>query len=91
MAGRAGKARDERRKIAAEQRLAAGEPDLVDAEPDEHVDQPLDFLELQDVLARQPHVILLGHAVAAAQVAAVGDREAQVAQRPMELVLDHWV
>ena len=32
-AGRGREARDERREIAAEQRLAAGEPDLVDAEP----------------------------------------------------------
>ena len=35
----------------------------------------------QHVLARQPDVVLLRHAVLAAQVAAVGDRQAQAAQR----------
>ncbi len=86
--GRAGgEARDERREVAAQQRLAAGEPDLVHAEADEHVHELFDLLELQDVLARQPHVVLLGHAVAAAQVAPVGDRQPQVAQRTIELVL----
>ena len=42
------------------------------------IDQPLDFLELQDVFARQPEVVLLGHAVLAAKIAAIGDREPQV-------------
>ena len=44
----------------------------------------LDLLEVQEVLARQPDVVVLRHAVLAAQVAAVGDREPQVAQRPAE-------
>ena len=70
------------RDVAAEQRLAAGQPNLVDAEVEEQVDQLLDFLEVQDVLARQPEVLLFGHAVPAAQVAPVGDREAQVPERP---------
>ncbi len=56
----------------------------------EDVDQRLDFLELQDVLARQPDVIRLGHAVAAPQVAPVGDRETEVPERPLMPVEDHW-
>ena len=82
----------ERGQIAPQQRLAAGQPDLVDAERREDVDQRLDLLEVQDVLARQPHVVLLRHAVAAAQVAAVGDRQAQVPQRPLMSVENHcWL
>ena len=44
----------------------------------------LDLLEVQHVLARQPDVVVLRHAVFAAQVAAVGDRQPQVAQRASE-------
>ncbi len=38
-----------------------------------------DLLERQHVLARQPEVLVLRHAVVAAQVAAVGDRQPQAA------------
>jgi hypothetical protein len=69
----AGQPLDERRKVAAEQRLAAGQPHLVDTELQEVIDQALDLFELQDVFARQPQVVLLGHAVLAAKVAAIGD------------------
>ena len=37
-------------------------------------------------VARQPHVLRLRHAVAAAHVAAVGDRDAEIAERPRESV-----
>src|SRR4030095_7609740 len=73
---------DEIGQAAPEQRLAAGQTDLVDAEAREDVDQAPDLFEGQDVVARQPHVVLLGHAIAAAEIAAVGDREAEVAERP---------
>ena len=53
--------------------------------------EPLDLLEVEQILARQPHVVLLRHAVTAAEVAAVGDRQAQVAQRTVESVEQrHW-
>ena len=68
--------------VAAEQRLAARQPHLVHAEIEEQVDQLLDLLEMEDVLARQPEILLLRHAVEAAQVASVGDREPQVPERP---------
>ena len=53
---------------------------------EEDVDQRADLLEVQHVLARQPDVVVLRHAVFAAQVAAVGDRQPQVAQRPPEAI-----
>ena len=80
---------DELRQVAAQQRLATGQPDLVHAEGREDVDERLDLLEVQDVLARQPHVVRLRHAVAAAQVAPVGDREPEVPQRSLVPVEDH--
>ena len=47
------------------------------------IDEPIDFLELQDVFARQPEVVLLGHAVLTSQIAAIGHRQPQVGQRPL--------
>ena len=81
---------DEVRQVAPQERLAAGQPDLVHAERREDIDERLDLLEVQDVFAREPHIVRLGHAVAAAQVAAVGDRETEVAERPLMSVEDHW-
>ena len=76
-------------EVAPQQRLAAGETHLVHAEVGEDVDERGHLLEGEDVVAGQPDVLLLGHAVLAAQVAAVGDREPQVAQRAIERVADH--
>ena len=64
---------------ATQQRLAAGEPDLADAEllhADAH--QPDDLVVGERLLGRQPVEALGGHAVVAAQVAPVGQRDAQV-------------
>jgi hypothetical protein len=77
---------DEHIEVAPQERLAARQADLLDAEREEHVDEPRQLLEREDVGARQPHVLLLRHAVGAAQVAAVRDREPQVAERPAEAI-----
>src|SRR5262245_55669509 len=79
-----GEQTDERRQVMAQQRFAAGQTDAVNAEHAEAVDQRADLLELEDVAARQPDVVFLRHAILAAQVASVGHRNAQVAQRPPE-------
>ena len=54
--GLRGQAADERRQIAAEQRLATGQADAVDAERHEDVDDPRQLFECQQILARQPGV-----------------------------------
>ena len=77
---------DQHVEVAAEQRFAAGQPETIDAQADEHVHERADFLEVQHVLAGQPHVVLLRHAVFAAEVAAVGDRQPQVLQRTAQLI-----
>ena len=76
-------------EIPAQQRLTAGEADLVDAQTDEEVGQPINLLELQDVFAGKPEILRLRHAVAAAEVAPVGDRQAEIAERTMVLVVQH--
>ena len=73
--------------VLAHQRLAAGQPQLADALLDEDGAEPVELFERQQVLLRQEgHV--LGHAIGAAEVAAVGDRYAQIGDRATERV-DH--
>src|SRR5262249_29955989 len=63
---------DERHEAAPHQRFAAGEPQLRDALGDEGAAQPVEFLEREQVaLGQERHV--LGHAVDAAEIAAVRD------------------
>ena len=79
-----GEHRDEPLQVAAQQRLAAGEPHLRDALVRERCGQPRDLLEREQLGAWQERVVvaedLLRHAVGAAEVAAVGDRDPQVAK-----------
>ena len=83
---------DEVLEIAAQQRLASGDPQLADAELDEDPSDAFDLLEGEELAPREEAVVvpedLLGHAVDAAEVAAVGDRDAQVAYRATECVDD---
>jgi hypothetical protein len=73
--------------VPPHQRFAAGQPELAHALGDKGGCQPVDLLERQDVLARQEgHG--LGHAIDAAEVAAVGDRDPQIGDVPAEGV-DH--
>ena len=81
-----GDAGDEVDERAAQQRLASGEAHLRDAVAHEEADDPQHLLVRQHLGLRHPRQALGGHAVGAAQVAAVGDRHAQVAGHPPELV-----
>ena len=74
---------DELRQVAAEQRLTTRQPYLVDAEGEKLIDETVDLFELQDVLARQPQVVRLRHAVLAPQVAAIGHGQPQISQRSL--------
>ena len=73
-------------EAAPQQRLAAGEAQLGDAHVGERPDQGRQLVEGQEVLARQPGVVLLRHAVGAPEVAPVGHRQPQIPQRPTPLV-----
>ena len=85
--------RDQPVDVLPHERLAARQPELVDAEADEDARHPLDLLEREQLLAVEEAVVapedLLRHAVDAAEVAAVGDRDAEVAERPAEAVQGH--
>ena len=74
-----GQPADEYLEVAAQERLAARDPDLLDTVGDEDAGEPLDLLEREQLLAVHEPVAasehLLRHAVDAAEVAAVGDRD----------------
>jgi hypothetical protein len=85
--------RDQLLEVPPHQRLAARDADLLHAQGGEGAGEALDLLEGEQLGARQEAVVaaedLLRHAVDAAEVAAVGDRDAQVAERPAETVGGH--
>lgn len=64
--------------IAAGEGFAAGDADFVDSEGGADFDEAEDFLVGEDAVAGEPFLGFLGHAVGAALVAAVGDRDAEV-------------
>ena len=82
----------ERWQALADQRFAAGDAERGDAETLRHPGQPGDLVERQQLLLRQEGEPFLGHAVDAAQIAAIGHRNAKVVvdppvavdQRPLE-------
>jgi hypothetical protein len=68
--------RDEHGDVAPHERLPARQSHLVDAHGGEHRDDALELLEAEHLVALQPLESLGRHAVAAAEVALVGDRHA---------------
>ena len=81
-AGQGRELRHEPREVAPHERLAAGQPHVAHAHLGEQPDEPRDLLEREDPVALQPRQPLRRHAVLAAEVAAVGDGDAHVADRP---------
>ena len=72
-------------QLAAQQRLPARQAHLAQAERHERGDHARNLLETQDVRARQIAVLVIEvlprHAVAAAEVAAIGDAHPQIRER----------
>ena len=77
MPGMAASMFDEPRQIGAHERLAAGEPQPVDAHLRDDADEPRDLFERENLVARPEADVLVRHAVEAADVAAVGDADPQ--------------
>jgi hypothetical protein len=71
---------DEVHRVAAHQRLAAGEADLAHPARDESIGYEGNLIEAQQLGARQEGH-MLRHAIAAAQVAAIGHRYPQIVDR----------
>jgi hypothetical protein len=74
------------RQVAAQQRLPARYSHAIDTEIDEGVDNGPDFLEREQTLPGQPDVVRLRHAVLTAQVAAIGHRDPEAAQRALKTI-----
>ena len=85
-AGNGGQLFDELVEVPANEGLAAGEADFGDAERDCGTDKTLNFLEAEDVGAVHELDAFLGHAVEAADVAAVGDADPQAVVQASEFV-----
>ena len=82
-------AAEQRQHALPHQRLPARQADLLDAEVDEGAAKPVEFLERQDLRLRQEgHVFR--HAIDAAQVAAVGDRDPEIADGTPERIDHGW-
>src|SRR5579862_2418992 len=81
---------DEPLDVAADERLAAGQPNRLHAEVGEDAHDAGDLLEAEQLLPVEERVLpaedLLRHAVDAAEVAAVGDRHAQSLERAAQPV-----
>jgi hypothetical protein len=75
----------ERHDAAPDQRLAAGEAQLAHALGDEGGAQAVEFLQREHVGLRQERHIL-GHAVHAAEIAAIGDRHSQIGDGAREWI-----
>ena len=78
---------DELRQIAAQQGLATGESDAIDAGAREQIDERAHFLEMQNVLTRKPRILGLWHAVTAPQIASVRDRQPQIPERAAKQIV----
>ena len=82
---------DQHVEVFAQQRLAAGETDFFHAMGDELAGNPGYFFKAEQFGLRQVDIILIeyffGHAVAAAEIAAVGHADAQVVQGASQTVL----
>ncbi len=74
--------RDKPGEAPAHERLAPGQAHVGDTHLRQQRHDPGDLLEAEDLLAREPRQPLGRHAVLAAEVAAIGDRHPQVADRP---------
>jgi hypothetical protein len=84
------KALDQEFDVLAQERLAARQPDFLDAMRDENPRDPLNFLERQQSRVRQELVVLVEdfarHAVDAAEIATICHRNAQIAQRTVKRI-----
>ena len=71
--------------VAPDERLAAGDADFSHALFDEGGGQPVELFQRQQILLRQ-EMHVLRHAIDAAEVAAVGHRDAEIGDRPAERI-----
>ncbi len=78
-------------QVTAQGRLAAGDADGPHPQLDRDPQRPDHLVAVEHLAAPEPRQAVLRHAVEAAEVAAVGDRHAQVAHDPPETVHHHAI
>src|ERR1700680_4046828 len=76
--GDGGQAPDQHRQVAAQQRFAAGDPQLADTQRNGDPHEALDLFEIEDLAALDELHAGFRHAVEAPDIAAVGDTDPQV-------------
>src|SRR5262249_24595589 len=76
---------DQPQEILTHQRLAASESHFANALLDTCARQPIDLLKREQVLARQKRSELR-HAIGTAEIATVGDRDAQIGDAPAKRI-----
>ena len=76
---------EQARYVAADERLSAGDSDLARSHLDECRAEPVQLFDRQKFAPRQERH-LLRHAIDTAEVAAVGDRHADIGDRPPERI-----
>ena len=81
---------DEGFEVSTQEGFAAGDPDFVDAEIDKNSGEAGDFFKGEDFCFGKKFVLfakdLGGHAIGAAEIAFVGDRDTQVADGALQCV-----
>ena len=89
MPGIAARRADQHRQIAAHQRFASGDAQLADPQAGGDTSEAFDLFEVQDFRTADKLHVRLGHAVEAADVAAVGDADAQIVVEAAEGIDEH--
>src|SRR6056297_1569015 len=74
------------RQVFPHQRFATGQPQILNTDRREEGDQPMNLFEREDLLFGQKRDVLRRHAVKAADVATVGDADAEAAVCPAKAV-----
>ena len=84
-----GQSFDQQRQVAAEEWFSTRDADAVHTGVGEDIHERGDLLEAQHLVSRQPDVVVFGHAVLTAQIAAVSHRDPQAPQGPPESIRGH--
>ena len=76
-------------RILPDQRLSAGQPDLIHPIRCEDLCDGLNFIGLHEPARRREFIFLFGHAIETAEIAIVREGDPQIVMHPVETVDDH--
>src|SRR5215510_2210015 len=81
---------DQALDISSHHRFTPGDPQFIDAETDENFREREDLYITEDFCFRLPFHRFFRHAVETTEITAVGNRDAQIADRPAITVFHHY-